>query len=136
MKCSKYQTAVPGVELDEALKNNVAQFLKQFKDLAQNELFVVPREKNTQALLQLGLTFADRRNEILSLSVEEYFRGPVPDHDQSGDVWEFGKMIAGVEIYIKLKLVEYQPKGQTETVRKAKCLSFHVAEKTLIYPFK
>ena len=63
--------------MNEVLENIVAQFLKQFKVLAQSSLFVSPREVNTQALIDLGMTFEDRRNLILSLSMEYYSSGPV-----------------------------------------------------------
>jgi hypothetical protein len=122
--------------LNEALKIIVAQFLKQFKELAQNRLYVSPREVNTQALIELGLTFEDRRNLILSLSVEDYSCGPVQDLVQAGDVWVFGKVANGVEVYIKLKLVEYRPAGTSTMVRQAKCISFHAARESLPYPLK
>jgi hypothetical protein len=122
--------------LDEALENIVAQFLKQFKVLAQSGLYVSPREVNTQALIDMGLTFEDRRNAILSLSVEDYSSGPVQDLVQAGDVWIFGKLVNGIEVYIKLKCVEYIPAGTSAVVRQAKCISFHAAKTSLPYPLK
>jgi hypothetical protein len=124
------------VLLDEALENIVAQFLKQFKVLAQRRLYVSPREVNIQSLIDMGLTFEDRRNLILSLSVEDYSCGPDQDLVQVGDIWVFGKVVNGVEVYIKLKLVEYRPVGTSTIVRQAKCISFHAAKGSLPYPLK
>jgi hypothetical protein len=120
--------------LNEALKQKVIQFLRDFKQLAQTELYVVPREVNKQALIDLGLTYKDRYNTIMSLATEDYSSGPEPDTDQIGFIWCFGKDINGVEVYIKLKIVEYIPVGTTIIVRKAKCISFHRAKMPLVHP--
>lgn len=122
--------------MNEALKQKVIQFLRDFKQLAQTELFVAPREVNKQALIELGLTYRDRSNTILSLAAEDYASGPEPDTDQAGYIWCFGKDINGVEVYIKLKIAEYIPVGTTTIVRKAKCISFHRAKAPLVYPLK
>ena len=120
--------------LDEEL--NAARFLKDFKALAQSKLYVVPREVNQTALIDMGLTFEDRRNAILSLGVEDYCSGPEPDSDRAGDVWIFGKVIQTTEVYLKLKIVGYFPLGSATLVRQAKCISFHPAAEPLSYPLK
>ncbi len=122
--------------MNEALKPKVIQFLRDFKQLAQIELSVVPRDINTQALIELRLTYKDRRNAIMSLSVEDYSSGPDPDTDRPGYVWCFGKDVNGIEVYIKLKIVEYTPAGSTTAIRKALCLSFHQSRTPLEYPLK
>ena len=122
--------------MDETLKPVVAQFLLEFKKLAQSALIVWPRDVNTQALLVMGLTFADRICVILSLSVEDYSSGPLRDLNRAGDVWIFGKEVHGLEVYIKLKLVEYRSTGTNAIVSQAVCISFHPTREPLDYPFK
>lgn len=114
----------------------IVQFLTEFKALAQQRLYVVNRIENTQALMDLGLTFNDRLNVILSLSVDDYSAGPVPDHDRAGDFWIFGVTINRIEIYIKLKIVAYVDCGTKTQVKQAKCMSFHPAVKPLDYPLR
>jgi len=70
----------------------------------------------------------DVGNEILSLSVNDFCEGPLKDKSVPGNLWVFGKVIRGEEIYIKLKL---SGGGQFVTI-----LSFHIAEAPLNYPFK
>lgn len=109
----------------------VAAFLKEFKEVVgENELLIKPNDKNFDALADLGLTKIQRKREILSLSVEDYCSGPEPDRDNPGNIWIFGKMVNGAEIYIKIK-ISYRKSG-----RQAICLSFHRAEHPLHYPLK
>lgn len=114
----------------------VASFLQDFKTLTQKELSVIPRKENQQALIDLGLTFRDRVEILMALEVEDYSSGPDADRDRAGFVWVFGKVVLDVEVYIKLKIVEYIPCGTDRTQRKAICLSFHRAKASLNYPFK
>ena len=78
--------------------------------------------------MRLGFTKKNCRDEILSLSVENYYDGPKPDVNRQGVVWEFGKKIDGDEIYIKLKIAE------VGTEKLAKCISFHKANSPLSFP--
>lgn len=66
----------------------------------------------------------------MNLSPSDYIGGPKPDKDRPGQVWEFGKIITGMEIYIKLKT------ARVGKVQIAKCLSFHLAEYALRFPLK
>jgi len=45
-------------------------------------------------------------------------------------IWVFGKKIDDKEVYIKVKI------AQVGTDKIAKCISFHIAEYPLSYPFK
>ena len=107
-------------------------FLKEFKKIvAQGRgLDIVDRKENLDSLIQLGLTKKNCKNEILNLSVSDYYDGPKPDKDRQGKVWEFGKTIGGHEVYIKLKIAE------TESEKIAKCISFHVAQHPITKPLK
>lgn len=108
----------------------VQLFLNSFRQAWPPNFFVVDREKNSVAIVDLDLTVSERRSIILGLKEENYVAGPLPDHDGTGDVWVFGAAVEKVEIYIKLKIFE------TRSGQKAgKCISFHRAEERLIYPF-
>ncbi len=121
----------------DAKKLLVEQFLNDFKaTIANQRPYVIPRNKNLATLSELGLTFTDQHNTILQLSAEDYVSGPDPDHQRPGEVWVFGKQLLANEIYIKLKLVEYQPCDSTGRVKQPICLSFHITEQPLNYPLK
>lgn len=83
-----------------------------------------------QALVDLGLNKQTQKDEILSLTVEDYCSGPNPDKDLPGQIWVFGKVIGAQEIYIKLKIAEIG----SEKI--AKCISFHPADHKLCFPYK
>lgn len=117
--------------MDEAKKEAVRQFLREFKQIATagRGIDIVDRRKNMESLATLGLTKKNCREEILGLSMQDYCDGPKPDKDRPGEIWEFGKLIEGKEVYIKLKI------APVEGVKLAKCISFHVAEGPLCFPF-
>lgn len=114
-------------------QEEVEQFLKDFK--ASWDGKVVPRtdSKNDDTLTILGITPKHRMEEVKRLRYLDYFRGPSPDHDGSPDKewWEFGLRVKGYEIYIKIRIYT---KGNGKYG--AKCMSFHIAEEKIIYPFK
>lgn len=111
-------------------RQDIANFLTKFKDIISHSrgLDVVPRAENNKSLIELGLTMKNRKDEILSLVVNDYCEGPIPDKDRPDDLWIFGKKINGQEVYIKLKIV----KISGEMI--AKCISFHLAGFPLHYP--
>ncbi len=114
---------------DNELKKHVRQFLKEFKSLVdQNGLIVKDRQKNQNSLLEMGLTARQRKDIILSLSVQDYCAGPKEDIYEPGQFWVFGKHVDGEEVYIKLKISESS--GEEYAV----CFSFHKSEFPLSYP--
>ena len=109
----------------------VKAFLDQFNIKAQvfGIRFRDDRSKNTEALLQLEITHLQRETIIKSLLPEDYVEGPVIDVlNKEGEMWVFGKDVKGREVYIKITL-GYE-NGQTI------CISFHIADHPLEYPFK
>jgi hypothetical protein len=105
-------------------------FLFQFKEFAQKKLSFAERDKTLDTIARLGITIQQAKEEILGLTYEDYYMGPIPDTDskKGGEYWEFGKLICGQEIFIKLKTVsEYGA---------AICFSFHIPERQIEYPFK
>jgi hypothetical protein len=119
--------------LPEFDKNEVRHFLRTFKEIAASRgIHIINREKTDNTLIRLGLTRTNCKEEIMNLSVLNYSSGPDPDFSQPGraPLWIFGKEVKGHEIYIKLKVVE------GVSVDSALCISFHISEESLTYPFK
>ena len=111
--------------------DEVKAFLDQFNVKAQifGIRFRDDRGKNRDALLQLDITPLQREVIVKNLFVHDYVEGPVIDElNKKGEMWVFGKDVKEREVYIKITL-GYE-NGQTI------CISFHIAEHPLIYPFK
>ena len=110
-------------------KKQIAEFLKRFKSFAQTQWTLVPRKKNLDFIMEMGITIAQVKMTLLGLKVTDYCSGPDEDRDRKGiQIWVFGTKINDHEIYIKL----------SDDFRgdQAKCLSFHKAEFPLKKPFK
>lgn len=111
--------------------DDVKRFLEQFNIKAQvfGILFRDDRPKNRAALLQLELSHLQRELIVKSLQAQDYVEGPVVDElNKMGEMWVFGKDVKKREVYIKISLGNEG--GQTI------CISFHIAEYPLKYPFK
>ncbi len=110
----------------------IAAFLKEFKKLAvvNEEDIFVDRTEYEKGFIELGITKDIAFQEVLSLSIEDYCKGPEADRDRPGEVWEFGIDIDGMGVYVKLKIAEINGK------KYAKCISFHKAQFPQYYPFK
>lgn len=109
----------------------VKAFLEQFNVKAQifGIRFRNDREKNKETLRLLEISPLQREVIVKNLQVQDYVEGPVIDVlNKEGEMWVFGKDVKEREVYIKITL-GYE-NGQTI------CISFHIAEKPLVYPFK
>jgi len=117
-------------------KDDIKVFLLQAKKLISEGRcdFFDKREKNMKTLAALGFKIPHMKQEILNLTPKNYYRGPKEDIGKDkykGEyIWEFGKIIQGREIYIKLKIRKH--KGCDEIA----CMSFHEAEFEMDYPKK
>lgn len=119
------------IEKDMITIEEVKAFLDQFNIKAQvfGILFRDDRPKNAEALLELDITKMQREVIVKSLVPQDYVEGPVIDVlNKQKEMWVFGKDVKGREVYIKITL-GYE-NGQTI------CISFHIAEHPLEYPFK
>lgn len=110
---------------------DVKAFLDQFNIKA--EVFGIhfrdDRQKNEDTLCLLNITPFQREVIVKSLLPQDYVEGPVIDVlNMEKEMWVFGKDAKGREVYIKITL-GYE-NGQTI------CISFHIAEYPLAYPFK
>ena len=109
----------------------VRAFLEQFNTKVQvfGILFRDDRAKNKEALQILDITPLQRELIVKNLQAQDYVEGPVIDVlNKKCEMWVFGKDVKGREVYIKITL-GYQ-NGQTI------CISFHIAEHPMQYPFK
>ena len=72
----------------------VTLFLYQFKEFAQNNLSFYPRKDSLDTIAKLGITIKQTKDEILGLTYENYYNGPIPDTNvnKGGEYWEFGKV--------------------------------------------
>ncbi|QSE96502.1 hypothetical protein [Fulvivirga lutea] len=114
-----------------ATKSEVEQFLKEFKEKLKltKVYFRDDRGKNAQTLADLEIRPIDREKTLLELEFEDYAEGPLEDtlYNKS-DMWVFGKEIKDKEIYIKISIGF----GEGGVI----CISFHIAERPMNYPFK
>lgn len=110
----------------------VRNFLLEFKQAVTggSGVELVPRDETLSTLARLGLTKANLEEILLRLSTTDYCQGPEPDRDRPGEIWVFGREIEGEEVYIKLKV------AQTKSRTIVKCISFHIAQFPLDYPYR
>jgi hypothetical protein len=87
------------------------------------------RGKNTQTLFTLEITRNYRNNVLEGLVAEDYAEGPIKDELHKGaDMWVFGKKVKEKEVYIKITMGSFGAQ--------VICISFHIAERPMIYPYK
>ena len=114
-----------------ATKEQVEDFLKRLKEKIKvfDIIFRDDRGKNLQTLATLEITPTYRKQVILNIEPEDYSEGPIVDTlNRMGEMWVFGKDVKGHEVYIKITFG--QPNNSTI------CISFHIAEHPMTYPFK
>ncbi len=114
-----------------ATKEQVEAFLKRLKEKIKvfDIIFRDDRGKNLQTLATLEITTTYRKQVIMNIGTEDYVDGPIVDTlNRMGEMWVFGKDVKGHEVYIKITLG--QPNNSTI------CISFHIAEHPMIYPFQ
>jgi hypothetical protein len=112
-------------------KEQVETFLNEFQTKMKifGLLFRDDRGKNQKTLEELEIVPSYRKIIIENLVAEDYVQGPVIDElNRLGEMWVFGKDVKGREVYIKIMIVD--------TTSQTICISFHIAEHPLIYPFK
>lgn len=119
------------LDLLMASKQEVEKYLKELKTKMEifGILFLDDRGKNQQTLHDLEISPAIRKEIISSLKIEEYSQGPL-DEKMHGilPMWVFGIQIKKKEVYIKVSMgIENN---------RAVCISFHIAEHPMNYPFK
>ncbi|MBI9068462.1 MAG: toxin [Salinivirgaceae bacterium] len=114
-----------------ANKSEIEQFLKEFKQKLKvfRIIYSDNRRKNSQALLDLEISPAKRRAFIEKIEVKDYSQGPLDDNLYGiASMWVFGKIVKSNEVYIKISMG--QPNSEVI------CISFHISEHPMKYPFK
>lgn len=107
----------------------VEAFLSAFKSkLEVFDVVFLDRDKNLQALIDLEITRVGRKETLKKLEITDYYRGPTKDRDDGPDLWEFGTLVNNKEVYIKITM----GLGNRPVI----CISFHLAEKAIVYPLK
>lgn len=121
----------------QATQQEINSLLLQIKMLIEDsENFTLRSDRpiNEESLLILGFTPKNACDELLTLTYRNYISGPTHNTSQdgqiNGDVWEFGKVINNLDIYIKYHIFTF--KGITRAI----CISFHEAKFTLNYCYK
>lgn len=110
--------------------DEIEEFLIGFKlKMKIWNVFFLNRKKNIQTLSDLEISPNDRIKVLEELESLDFSEGPLEDKMLAGaDMWVFGKIIKGQEVYIKITL------GKANLG--AVCISFHIAEHSMNYPFK
>ncbi len=112
-------------------QEQVKLFLSDFKSKMKiwDVIFRDDRGKNLQTLLELEIRPIDRKTSLEKLKLEDYSEGPINEILNGGsDMWVFGIALKNKEIYIKISMGFVG----TSTI----CISFHIAEHPMNYPFK
>ena len=112
------------------LSCTVNEALLWIKDAIANSRFsIIPRFKNNNGLIQLGLTKDTLETIICSLTYRNHCAGPEDDRDMpgTGEIWLYGEDINGIETYIKIKIFT------VENENYAKCMSIHPAAHPMNY---
>ena len=107
----------------------VTLFLKLFKETAAQTFVFAERDTTLATVGMLGITLDHARECVLGLAEANYYRGPIPDRShRGGEYWEFGVMVQGQEVFVKLKV---------DTVNHvAVCFSFHFPDQPIMYPYR
>ncbi|MCD8387228.1 MAG: type II toxin-antitoxin system MqsR family toxin [Bacteroidales bacterium] len=93
------------------------------------DIVFLDRDKNRETIRILGIRVGERKEIVSTIEKKDY----VETFEDSLDfprqaLWVFGKAIQGKEVYIKITL------GRPNS--NVICISFHIAERPLIYPYK
>lgn len=122
--CIKYNKKVITKEQVEAFLRQIKEKIKVFDIVFRDD-----RGKNLQTLATLEILPAYRKQVILDIEPEDYSEGPIVDTlNKMGEMWVFGKDVKGHEVYIKIMLGH----PNCSTI----CISFHLADHPMNYPFK
>lgn len=112
----------------------VKSFLEDLGKLLDDENFRLVRRKdrkNQKTLTALGYNQKAVQQELKTLTIADFYKGPEANEAYPGHIMVFGKQIGGKEVYIKLALTDESGEN-----RIAVCISFHFAEHPLKYPFR
>lgn len=111
-------------------KEDVEKYLSEFK--AKAKIFGIiyrdDRKKNIDAITALDIQPIQRTKVVMSLTTQDFSEVLTDTLNKSSDMWVFGKNFKNKEIYIKITM--------SDSVKQTICISFHIAEHPIKYPFK
>ena len=114
------------ITLDEinAFLQDLSEKIKVF------DIVFEDREKNRKALTDLEITHKQRIEFIKNMKPQDYISGPNKDTNDTSrpDYWVFGIKVKEQDVYVKVNL------GYAN--KRVVCISFHIAEYPLEFPFK
>ena len=112
-------------------KQEVEKYLKELKVKMKifGILFLDDRGKNQQTLHDLDISPVQRKEIISNLKIDDFSEGPLEEKMRGIlPMWVFGKVVKKKEVYIKISMgIENSS---------AVCISFHLAEHPMNYPYK
>jgi hypothetical protein len=121
-----------GIRVHIADRVLVVHFLARAKELiAAGRLRIRDRAKNLATLTQLGLLVEHQVEILQALTPHDYYHNLDPEQGMVAGAWVFGVIERGEELYIKLVIIEDTEQGDYLI-----CVSFHVAERRLEYPYQ
>lgn len=110
-------------------KEEIESFLAYLKNkLKIKELNFEARPENEECIAELNLNVLQVKKIISELEVSNYYKGPKDDKVRDGKYWEFGKLIKGKEVYIKINAELFN--------KNVICISFHFSKFEIKYKFK
>lgn len=114
--------------------HEVKKYLVRIKTaISEGRYQFIQRRKNMESLSKVGLLVDHVKEILLGLTYSDYFNGPEPEDDEDyepGEYLFFGCDVHENEFFVKFKL------EQLIDNEKCICLSFHIAEKKIYYPYK
>ena len=113
----------------QEVQNFLREFITKCNSRAEGIHFI-NRKENLKALSELEITANERKDIVMQLKSEDYYRGPLQSSESPiwRDYWEFGKIVKGQEVYIKISIGERN--------KSTLCISFHIARHKIEYPYK
>jgi hypothetical protein len=121
--------------LSNATPEEIEAFLEKCRKAIDSSFYLyMGKPKNRRTIIELGYTPKNVKDEIKTLSVDNFSEGPKPDYQTKEMEWVFGKVIGGREIYIVIMLSRFNDPG--DLIPTLWCWSFHYPEKCLQYPYK
>lgn len=115
-----------------ALKEEIEAFLDKARMyIADGKFDFIRGKQEVYTLSRLGISIDDCFGLVEELTYKHYYRGPSPDHNPHfahEEIWEFGIEEVPKHIYIKLKF-----RGRDDNLL---MMSFHYAERPIMYPYK
>ena len=123
------------MSLEIAPRWKIEAILSMMKQVECNRLYIPGmndmQSKTAMFMSLIGYTRTDVFEVLQTLEWVDYVQGPLRDNrGRPHDLWVFGKYVERFETYIKFTV--FVSEGDYVGV----CVSFHKAERPLVFPYK